>query len=117
MCAFYLPACQPASRSYRVLTWALVRGALHIVHCTALHCTTPARTLQNPKCVVLSALDKQQLKFEIAAGANGVVWIKASSTTETLLVAQAIEASQNMASGLIERFVRELVAAAESAAE
>ena len=65
---------------------------------------------------MLAALGKH-VKFETAVGANGVVWIKAGSTAETLLVAQAIEASQKMAPQLIAKFVRELVAAAESAAE
>jgi hypothetical protein len=41
------------------------------------------------------------------------VWINSNSVTETLLVARAIETSQNMAPQLVKEFVRELVATAQ----
>ena len=49
------------------------------------------------------------VKYEIAVGSNGLVWMKSDSVADTLLVAQAIEASQKMSADLTHRFVKELV--------
>eukprot|EP00729_Bicosta_minor_P009006 gene9006-23745_t len=84
----------------------------YTINCSLATC----RNLLHPSSAVLAALG-EHVKFETAVGANGVVWIRAASTTETLLVARAIEASQSMAPKLIKQFVRELVKAAEYAAE
>jgi len=76
----------------------------YIAKCTLGTC----RRLLSPKYPVLEALGNY-VKYEIAVGSNGLVWMKSDSVADTLLVAQAIEASQKMSADLTHRFVKELV--------
>lgn len=51
------------------------------------------RKILNPKCPLLKALAKEY-PYEIAAGMNGKIWIKARSTRETIAIANAILAAE-----------------------
>lgn len=51
------------------------------------------RKILNPKCPLLRALAKEY-PYEIAAGVNGRIWVKARSTRETIAIANAILAAE-----------------------
>lgn len=69
-----------------------------------------ARQLLHPSCAVLEALGAV-MPFEIAVGANGVVWVKAATTRETLIAAAAIQSSEHLSDAQRHALVRRLVAA------
>lgn len=49
-----------------------------------------ARRLLDPSCAVLNALGGR-LAFEVAVGANGLVWVNAGSPRDTVAVCSALE--------------------------
>ena len=68
-----------------------------------------ARELLNPKSVVLLELAKQSVKFEIATGVNGFVWIHSSHPEYTIMIQNAILNSQVMTEPQIRAMVKTLV--------
>jgi exosome complex component RRP40 len=65
------------------------------------------RKLLSTECELLSALGKK-IKFEIAVGMNGRVWVKARSTRDTICLANAICAAEYMTNEEIKRMVSKL---------
>lgn len=58
------------------------------------------RKLLNPECVLLKSLGKT-LKFEVAIGMNGRVWVKGRSSVDTISVANAIMSAEHMTNNQI----------------
>jgi len=67
-----------------------------------------ARTLLEEKCLVLSSLGKH-IPFELAIGANGIIWINSSSPLHTVLITNAILNSEHMSDRSIQEMVVKLV--------
>jgi len=65
-----------------------------------------ARELLLPSNIVLEALGKQGLAFEVAIGVNGFVWLHSERPEYTVLIANAVKNSEVM----IPSEVREMVA-------
>ena len=61
-----------------------------------------------PDCKVLKMLG-DQFAFEMAVGINGRVWVSANTHARTLLVTNAILASENMSDVEQEKLVRTLL--------
>ncbi|XP_048762538.2 exosome complex component RRP40-like isoform X2 [Ostrea edulis] len=53
------------------------------------------RKILSPDCVLFKSLGKS-LKYEVAVGMNGRIWIKCHTVMETIVVANAITTSQYM---------------------
>lgn len=66
------------------------------------------RRLLRPNCALLQQLGSR-VKFELAVGLNGRVWVDAGNVDDTILVANAIKASQNMSPRQVEAMVRTLL--------
>ena len=66
------------------------------------------RRLLRPNCALLEQLGSR-VKFELAVGLNGRVWVDAGNVDDTILVANAIKASQNMSPHQVEAMVRTLL--------
>ena len=75
-----------------------------IVHVGLAH----ARRLRARDCAVLAALGRH-VAFEITVGTNGMVWIKTGAPIHTILVANAVESSEQMSDDQSVRMVRELL--------
>ena len=65
------------------------------------------RKLLNPTSVLLKNLG-DTLKFEIAIGMNGRIWVRASNPKETIGIANAIWAAEHMTNSEITVMVRKL---------
>ncbi|GAB5365365.1 hypothetical protein AAMO2058_001051600 [Amorphochlora amoebiformis] len=72
-----------------------------------------ARRLMQAKCHVLKALG-ELLKFELAIGLNGQVWVNSGSEMETVLICNAIKNSEFMSESEIDKMVGILVRHAAS---
>uniref|UniRef100_A0A7S4DH56 Ribosomal RNA-processing protein 40 n=1 Tax=Lotharella globosa TaxID=91324 RepID=A0A7S4DH56_9EUKA len=67
-----------------------------------------SRSLTNPKCFVLNCLG-ELLKFEVAVGLNGKVWVNSGSEIETILITNAILNSEFMNDAQTENMIQLLV--------
>lgn len=78
------------------------------------HCTTSLsrKLLASPTAPILAALGSK-LEYEIAVGINGRLWIRASEPKYTILVANAIIASEFLTSEQCHIVVQRLLAAAK----
>lgn len=52
-----------------------------------------ARECLDENCAVLNALG-EQVPYEVAVGVNGRIWVRAATTAQTVLVANAIQNSE-----------------------
>lgn len=79
--------------------------------CTASISLGLARELLHPANVVLDALSREALKFEICIGVNGMIWVKSEedSPEVTVLVMNAIQNSQVMTEVQTRGMVKALV--------
>ena len=68
-----------------------------------------ARELLLPKNAVLDALDRSKVPFEIAVGANGVVWTNSPEPSMTIVISNAIRNSEVMAEDLVRGMVKVMV--------
>lgn len=68
-----------------------------------------ARELLRPDNVVLEALGKAGVAFEVAVGANGVMWVHSGMPEETVLVCNAIKNSEVMTPPQVRGMVTALV--------
>eukprot|EP00898_Chlorokybus_atmophyticus_P005746 jgi/Chlat1/6172/Chrsp41S05715 len=76
--------------------------------------TLPARSLASellskPAAPVLEALEKASIKFEIAIGVNGRVWVKTGSPASTVLVSNAILQSEFLSQAQCQILVKKLL--------
>jgi exosome complex component RRP40 len=70
-----------------------------------------ARALRSPRSAVLNCLGKA-IPFEIAVGANGLVWVHSKHPAHTIVVCNAIRNSEHLDDVGTEVMCRKLVAAA-----
>jgi len=68
-----------------------------------------ARELLHPSCLVLDALGKGRVPFEMCVGVNGLVWVNSSKPEYTILVINAIQNSEVMTGEQIYAMVKQLV--------
>lgn len=68
-----------------------------------------AKMLRSTQCTVLNCIGNV-LAFEIAVGANGMVWIHASSKSETVVISNAIRNSEHLTDVQINVMCRKLLA-------
>eukprot|EP00568_Trieres_chinensis_P011417 CAMPEP_0183306934 /NCGR_PEP_ID=MMETSP0160_2-20130417/15305_1 /TAXON_ID=2839 ORGANISM="Odontella Sinensis, Strain Grunow 1884" /NCGR_SAMPLE_ID=MMETSP0160_2 /ASSEMBLY_ACC=CAM_ASM_000250 /LENGTH=268 /DNA_ID=CAMNT_0025470415 /DNA_START=6 /DNA_END=812 /DNA_ORIENTATION=- len=73
-----------------------------------------ARELLLPGNVVLDALGKQGLSFEVAIGVNGIVWVHSEKPEYTVLIGNAIKNSEVMTPAQVRGMVAKLVKAQRS---
>jgi len=66
-----------------------------------------ARTLLDENCLVLKSLGRH-IPFELAIGANGIIWINSGSPLHTVLITNAILNSERMSDRLIQDMVAKL---------
>ncbi len=66
------------------------------------------RKLLSPKFELLSLLGKQ-LKFEVACGMNGRVWLKSGSVRETVALANAIGSAEFLTNQELPELVKKTV--------
>jgi exosome complex component RRP40 len=76
-----------------------------------------ARSLFAGTAPVLNELEKHGVPFEIAAGVNGRVWVKAETALQTVVIANAILNSDGMPSGAMKHMVARLVSVSRGRAE
>ncbi|BFY99669.1 hypothetical protein BsWGS_02709 [Bradybaena similaris] len=69
----------------------VIRGGGFFVH-TSLNL---ARKFLNPQCILMKALGSR-LKFEIAVGMNGTIWLKTQNDVQTIALVNAIFAAEFM---------------------
>lgn len=50
-----------------------------------------------------------EIKFELAAGMNGRVWIKGSNIKDTILVANMIEQSENLTKEQLDKLLKSIL--------
>ncbi|XP_045772491.1 exosome complex component RRP40 [Maniola jurtina] len=67
------------------------------------------RKILNPSCPLLASL-KNEWPFEIAAGMNGRIWIKANSMRETIAVGNAILAAEFLSDEEIKKMCNNIAA-------
>uniref|UniRef100_A0A1B6DDQ9 Ribosomal RNA-processing protein 40 n=1 Tax=Clastoptera arizonana TaxID=38151 RepID=A0A1B6DDQ9_9HEMI len=60
------------------------------------------RKILNPKCCILELLG-ETIKYEIAVGLNGKVWVNAVNVRSTIAISNAILASENLTNNEIEK--------------
>lgn len=65
------------------------------------------RKILNPQCLLIDSL-KNEWPFELAAGMNGRIWIKAKSMRETVAVGNAILASEYKTNEEIKRMCKNI---------
>ena len=70
---------------------------------------TFSRRLLSKDAPVFSALARH-LKFEVAIGLNGAVWIRAASTLDTIIAKNAIENAEHLEADQIPPMVDQIVA-------
>ncbi|XP_022313052.2 exosome complex component RRP40-like [Crassostrea virginica] len=63
--------------------------------------------LLSPECVLFKTLGKS-LKYEVAVGMNGRIWIQCRTVIETIAVANAISASQHMTNEDIQNMCKQM---------
>lgn len=61
----------------------------------------------SPECVLFKTLGKN-LKYEVAVGMNGRIWIKCHTVMETIAVANAISVSQHMTNHDIQKMCTQI---------
>eukprot|EP00562_Extubocellulus_spinifer_P007876 CAMPEP_0178499096 /NCGR_PEP_ID=MMETSP0696-20121128/15636_1 /TAXON_ID=265572 /ORGANISM="Extubocellulus spinifer, Strain CCMP396" /LENGTH=276 /DNA_ID=CAMNT_0020127759 /DNA_START=4 /DNA_END=834 /DNA_ORIENTATION=+ len=76
-----------------------------------------ARELLKPTNVVLDALGKAGLAFEICVGTNGLVWIHSERPEYTVMIGTAIKNSEIMTEAQVRGMVKQLVATVRSSME
>lgn len=76
----------------------------YVFQCSMKH----ARSLLSPKSAVLQAL-AAKLPFEIAVGCNGRVWVHSGAVKHTVLIANAVLASESLDAGRTRALVRSLL--------
>ena len=74
-----------------------------------------ARELLKPANVVLDALGRAGLAFELCVGTNGMVWVHSEAPEYTVLIGTAIKNSEIMTEEQIRGMVKQLVATVKSA--
>jgi exosome complex component RRP40 len=83
---------------------------------TAFRCSLNlAQSLLRPDCTVLNALARH-MPFEVAVGANGIVWANADRPARTALVCNAIRNSEILPTHGTEVMVQQLIQAADNTA-
>jgi len=68
-----------------------------------------ARELLHPSCLVLEALAKGKIPFEICVGVNGLIWVNSSRPEYIILVVNSIQNSAVMSGEQINAMVKQLV--------
>ena len=68
-----------------------------------------ARELLKPTNVVLDALGRADLAFEVCIGTNGLVWVHSERQEYTVLISTAIKNSEVMTEGQVRGMVKQLV--------
>ena len=65
--------------------------------------------LRQKDCSVLAALGSLK-QFEVVVGQNGRLWVKASHASDTILVANALLASEHMSEKQIKAMIQRITA-------
>lgn len=73
-----------------------------------------ARELLNPHNVVLEALGRCEIPFEICIGVNGVIWVNAPRPEYTILVLNAVQNSEVLTEDQVRGMVKRLVETIQS---
>lgn len=71
-------------------------GELKGGYCFSCSLGLSARLFEGEDCWVLNQLEKHGIRFEIAAGVNGKVWVNSETPLHTIIIVNAIINSENL---------------------